>query len=92
MDFKTLGFSLKYFNLILIHLVTPAQVTQEKDMQTHRLRWAKFISTWMNFPFKTKQIMYEVWLACVPTYGEIDNPYRKVIQELQSREVTENGL
>ena len=30
MDFKTLGFSLKYFNLILIHLVTPAQVTQER--------------------------------------------------------------
>ena len=46
----------------------------------------------MNFPFKAKQIMYKVWLACVPTYWEIDNPYRKVIQELQSREVTENGL
>ena len=46
----------------------------------------------MNFPFKDKQIMYEVWFACVPTYGEIDNPYRKVIQEMQSREVTENGL
>ena len=36
----------------------------------------------MNFPFN----------ACVPNYGEIDNPYRKVIQELQSREVTENSL
>ena len=46
----------------------------------------------MNLPFKAKQIMYEVWLACVPTYGEIDNTYRKVIQELQSREVAENGL
>ena len=46
----------------------------------------------MNFPFKAKQIMSKVWLACVPICGEIDNPYRKVIQELQSREVTESGL
>ena len=46
----------------------------------------------MNFPFKAKQIMYKVWLVCVPTCGEIDYPYLKVIQKLQSREVTENGL
>ena len=45
----------------------------------------------MNFPFKAKQIM-SVCFACVPICGEIDNPNRKVIQELQSREVTENGL
>ena len=44
----------------------------------------------MNFAFKAKQIMYKVWLAFVPTYGQIDNPY--CMQELQSREVTENGL
>ena len=68
--------SLKYFNLILIQLVNPAQVTQEKDMQTHRLRWVCFYIVVMNFAFKAKQIMYKVWLASVPTYGEIDNPYR----------------
>ena len=48
-----------------------------------------FYNVIMNFPFKAT---YKVLHACVPTYGEIDNPYRKVIQELQSREVTENGL
>ena len=30
----------------------------------------------MNFAFKAKQIMYKVCLAAVPTYEEIDNPYR----------------
>ena len=33
----------------------------------------------VSFPFKAKQIMYKVWLAWVPTYGKVDNPYRKVM-------------
>ena len=44
----------------------------------------------MNFAFKAKQIMYKVWLASVPTTGKLTTP--TVMQKLQNREVTENGL
>ena len=40
------------------------------------MREVYFYTVVMNFAFKAMQIMDKVCLASVPTYGEIDNPYR----------------
>ena len=94
MDFKTLCF-LKILQSYPYPLSESSPGYTGKGQHANprfEMREVYFYIVVMNFPFKAKQIMYEVWLACVSTYGEIDNPYRKVIQQLQSREVTENGL
>ena len=70
--------SLKYFNLILIHLAESRPGYTGKGHANPQVEMSEvyFYIVVMNFAFKAKQIMYKVWLASVPTYGEIDNPYR----------------
>ena len=70
--------SLKYFNLILIPLAESSPGYTGKGHANPQVEMSEvyFYIVVMNFAFKAKQIMYKVWLASVPTYGEIDNPYR----------------
>ena len=84
--------SLKYFNLILIPLAESSPGYTGKGHANPQVEMSEvyFYIVVMNFAFKAKQIMYKVWLASVPTTGKLTTP--TVMQKLQSREVTENGL
>ena len=70
--------SLKYFNLILIHLAESSPGYTGKGHANPQVEMSEvyFYIVVINFAFKAKQIMYKVWLDFVPTYGQIDNPYR----------------
>ena len=68
--------SLKCSNLILIHLASPGYTGKRHANPQVEMSEVYFYIVVINFAFKAKQIMYKVWLAFVPTYGQIDNPYR----------------
>ena len=76
MDFKTLCF-LKILQSYPYPLSESSPGYTGKGQHANprvEMREVYFYIVVMNFPFKVKQIMYEVCLACVPTYGEIDTP------------------